>query len=92
MPESVIVHTPFGDREVSEDEAAVLKAQGLLLNAAPVPQPPPPDVEVRTVFSEVPVRMPPAEAAAMDAQGLLVHDDAPAKPRRDAGTAKKEPE
>ena len=96
MTEPVTVHTPFGDREVSEDEAAELKAQGFLLDAAPVQEPPPEDVEVRTVFSDRLVKMPAAEAAALDAQGLLVHDDPPAKPpaqpaRRAAESAKKEP-
>lgn len=90
MTEPVTVHTPFGDREVLEDEAAALKAQGLLRDSAAAAEPPPEDIEVRTVFSEIPVRMPAAEAAALDAQGLLVHDEPPAKPRRDGGTAKKE--
>jgi hypothetical protein len=89
MTEPVTVHTPFGDREVSEDEAAELRAQGLLLDAAPAEQVPPEDVEVETVFSPMPVRMPAAEAAALDAQGLLVHADPP-KPRRADGPAKKE--
>jgi len=87
-----VVHTPFGDQEVTEDEAAELRAQGLLLDEARAPEPAPGDVEVRTVFSEVPVRMPAAEAAALEAQGLLVHDAPPVKPRRDAGTSKKESE
>jgi hypothetical protein len=83
------VHTVFGDQEVPEDEAAALKAQGLALDAAPSPEPAPEDIEVLTVFSELPMRMPAAEAKALDAQGLLVHDDTPAdqpaKPRRDSG-------
>jgi len=79
------VHTVFGDLDVPEDEAAALKAQGLALDAAAEPEPAPGDVEVLTVFSELPMKMPAAEAKALDAQGLLVHDDPPAKSRRDAG-------
>ena len=73
------VHTVFGDQEVPEDEAEVLKAQGLTLAAAAPPEPAPEDVEVLTVFSELPMRMPADEAKALDAQGLLVNDDPPAK-------------
>jgi hypothetical protein len=79
------VHTVFGDQEVPEDEAAALKAQGLALDAVPAPEPPPEDVEVLTVFSELPVKMPAAEAKALDAQGLLVHEEPPARSRRDPG-------
>jgi hypothetical protein len=84
------VHTVFGDQEVPEGEAAALKAQGLALDAAPASEPPPEDVEVLTVFSELPMKMPAAEAKALDAQGLLVHDDPPAKSRRDAGKKEQE--
>lgn len=79
------VHTVFGDLDVPEDEAAALKAQGLALDAAAAPEPAPGDVEVLTVFSELPVKMPAAEAKALDAQGLLVHDDPPARSRRESG-------